>query len=283
MRHPRMISPPPPGASGLDFPPGPVLSSACFGESMKAKALLLTSLGVAALLAVPATAWFLAAQPRQASNLVFANAGSDLRSTDVESALKELSLRVKQVEGGQVALQGAAMLQQTQIGSVQAAGEEQRAATEARISALEGKMTESVTTRKRLEYSDSASSISVAANYTHLRDIGSFGKNAATTGLLLTWSTHIDAMGEPGTFCDFQIRVDGRPDEEREGGGGRAVVYVPPNASGGSSPVTVSALFGRVGPGQHTVAVWLRGTSRECLENYGNFPRAVIVEEGPRG
>jgi len=249
---------------------------------MKAKALVITSLGVLGLVAVPAAAWFLASQPRRASNLTFENEGTDLSARDVESALRELSQRVKQVEGGQTALQGAAMLQQSQIGTVQAATEEHRAATEARISALEGKVSESVTTRKRLEYSDGASSTSVASSYSHLRDIGAFAKSAATTGLLLTWNTHIDAMGEPGTFCDFQIRVDGKPDQEKDGGGGRAVVYVPPNSSGGSAPVTVAALFSHVGPGQHTVGVWLRGTSRECLENYGNFPRAVILEEGPR-
>jgi hypothetical protein len=47
--------------------------------------------------------------------------------------------------------------------------------------------------------------------------------------------------------------------------------------------VTVATLFNRVGAGNHTVSVWVRGTARECMENYGNFPRSVIVEEGPRG
>jgi hypothetical protein len=92
----------------------------------------------------------------------------------------------------------------------------------------------------------------------------------------------VDALGEPGTFCDFQLRVDGKPDSDRDGGGGRAVVYVPAGSTGGSSPVTVAALFGRVGAGSHTASVWVRGTARECLENYGNFPRSIIIEEGPR-
>jgi len=249
---------------------------------MKPKAAILVSLGVVALAAVPAAAWLLASAPRRASHLTFSNEGTDLAATDVESALRELSRRVKQVEGGQTALQGAALVQQGQVGSVQAAVEEHRAATEARITAVETRLAESITTRRRLEYSDGASSTAVGANYGRLRDVGHFAKAGASTGVLLTWNSHVDAMGEPGTFCDFQLRIDGRPDEEAEGGGGRAVVYVPPNAAGGSAPVTVSALFGRVGPGQHTVSVWLRGTARECLENYGNFPRAVIVEEGPR-
>ncbi len=249
---------------------------------MRAKVVVLTAVGVVSLLAVPAAAWLLTSAPRQASNLSFVNDGTDLKARDVQSALAELSARVKHVESGNAALQGAAMLQQTQIGSVQATTEEARAATETRIAALEGRVAESMSTRKRLEYSDGASSNSVASAYAPLRDIGHFAKNVATSGILLTWNTHIDAMGEPGTFCDFQLRVDGRTDQERDGGGGRAVVYVPPNASGGSSPVTVAALFGQVGAGQHTVSIWLRGTARECLENYGNFPRSVIVEEGPR-
>ncbi|HVP66078.1 MAG TPA: hypothetical protein VMT17_02325 [Anaeromyxobacteraceae bacterium] len=249
---------------------------------MKPRVALLASLGAVAVVGVPAAAWLLASAPRKASHLSFSNEGTDLAATDVEAALQELSRRVKQVEGGQQALQGAALVQQGHVGTVERTVEEHRLANEARISALETRLSESITSRKRLEYSDGASSAAIGANYSRLRDIGQFSKLAANTTVLLTWNTHVDAMGEPGTFCDFQLRIDGKPDEEQEGGGGRAVVYVPPNAAGGSAPVTVSALFGRVGPGQHTVGVFLRGTSRECLENYGNFPRAVIVEEGPR-
>jgi hypothetical protein len=238
-------------------------------------------MGVAVLVGAPAAAYILLAAPPQAKTLHFSNEGTDLAASDVESALKELSQRVKRVEGGHSALESALLVEQGQIGTVRSAVEEHQAATESRIEALEGKVAASVRTRKRLEYSDGASSNTVGAAYAPLRDIGSFSKSAATTGVLLTWNTHIDAMGEPGTFCDFQLRVDGKPDEDVDGGGGRAVVYVPPNATGGSSPVAVAALFSRVGTGHHTVGVWLRGTSRECLENYGNFPRAVIVEEGP--
>ena len=48
------------------------------------------------------------------------------------------------------------------------------------------------------------------------------------------------------------------------------------------SRMTVATLFGRAGAGHHTASVWVRGTARECMENYGNFPRSVIIEEGPR-
>jgi hypothetical protein len=248
---------------------------------MKGRVAIFVLLGVVALLAVPAGAWLLQRQDREARALRFANDGSDLQATDVQSALQELSQRVKLVEKGGAALQGAAMAQQAQIGALQVRVEEQKAASETRLAAVEGRVAEPPPPRRRLEYSDGSSSNTVGASYHRLREVGGFSKVSATSPLLLSWNTHVDALGEPGTFCDFQLRVDGRPDHDRDGGGGRAVVYVPPNSTGGSAPVTVSALFQRPGAGSHTVGVWVRGTSRECLENYGNFPRTVLVEEGP--
>jgi len=248
---------------------------------MRARFAVLVALGVAALLAIPAGAWFLQAADRDARRLRFANDGSDLQATDVQTALQELSRRVKQVEKSGTALQGAAVAQQAQLGTLQADVLQQRAASEVRLAAVEGRLAEPPPPRRRIEYSDGASSNTLGPTYHRIRDIGSFSKVAATSTLLLTWNTHVDVLGEPGTFCDFQLRVDGRPDTDQDGGGGRAVVYVPPNTSGGSAPVTVAALFARPGAGNHSLGVFVRGTARECMENYGNFPRAVIVEEGP--
>lgn len=241
------------------------------------------ALGVA--VAVPATGWFLNSGAREASRLAFRPDGTDLKATDVDNALRELSQKLKQVESGQAALQGVAVVQDTAIGEVktkvaqvgQADGE-----IKARIKTLEGRVSEVATTRRRIEYTDGSDTSSVGASYVQLRTMGGFSKASPNSALVLTWNTHVDALGEPGTFCDFQLRVDGKPDTDRDGGGGRAVVYVPSGSSGGSSPVTVAALFGRVGAGSHTASVWVRGTARECLENYGNFPRTIIVEEGPR-
>ena len=149
------------------------------------------------------------------------------------------------------------------------------------MGARETRLAEATVARKRIDYSDGAGTASVGPAYVRLRDLGTFAKAQAGSSVTLTWNTHLDALGDPGSFCDFQLRVDGRPDAEQEGGGGRAVVYVPSNAVGGSAPVTVSVLFDRVGGGGHAVEVWIRGTARECMENYGNFPRSVLVEEGP--
>jgi hypothetical protein len=249
----------------------------------KLAAVAWIALGVA--VAVPTTGWLLSSGPREARQLSFRPDGTDLKSTDVDNALRELSEKLKQVESGQATLQGAAVVQQVAIEEVKAqvvqVGEAD-GATQGRIQALEGRISDVASPRRRIEYSDGSDTSTVTSSYALLRNLGTFSKASSTSTVLLTWNTHVDAMGEPGTFCDFQLRVNGKPDTDREGGGGRAVVYVPPGSSGGSSPVTVATLFGRVGAGSHTASVWVRGTARECMENYGNFPRSIIVEEGPR-
>jgi hypothetical protein len=238
------------------------------------------ALGV--IVAVPATGWFLTSGAREARTLSFTPEGTDLKATDVDTALREISRKLKDVESTQAALQGAALVQQSAIGEVKAAVVESDGQTKGKLQALEGRVAEVAAPRRRIEYTDSSDTSAVTSSYALLRNLGSFSKSSPTSTVMLTWNTHVDAVGEPGTFCDFQIRVDGKADTERDGGGGRAVVYVPPGAAGGSSPVTIAALFTRVGGGNHTASVWVRGTSRECLENYGNFPRTIIVEEGAR-
>jgi hypothetical protein len=245
------------------------------------KAAVVLLMVVAALGAGAGGAWLLQSRSRDARALSFSNSGSDLAATDVQSALQELASRVQAVEKGGAALQGAAVAQQARLGALETEVKEQKTAGEARLAAVEARVVDTVPLRRRIEYADGASSSTLTSSYHRLRTLGSFSKASPTSAVLLTWNTHVDALGEPGTFCDFQLRVDGRPDQDRDGGGGRAIVYVPPNTTGGSAPVTVSALFQHPGAGNHTVGVWVRGTARECLENYGNFPRAVIVEEGP--
>ena len=247
------------------------------------KAAVVLLMVVAALGAGAGSSWLLQSRSRDARALAFSNAGSDLAATDVQSALQELASRVQVVEKGGAALQGAAMAQQARLGALETEVKEQKTAGEARLAAVEARVVDTVPVRRRIEYADGASSNTLTSSYHRLRTLGSFSKANPTSAVLLTWNTHVDALGEPGTFCDFQLRIDGRPDVETEGGGGRAVVYVPAQSAGGSSPVTVSALFGRVGAGQHTVGLHVRGTARECLENYGNFPRSVIIEESGRG
>jgi hypothetical protein len=252
----------------------------------RARAATLAALSTA-LVAIPATAWLLSSPgERGASQLPFANEGTGLAATDVQAALAELSGRVKAVESGQAALQGSAATQDARLTTVQGSAQAQESRIEGhevRVSSLESKVAESTPHRRRLDYSDSATASDVTPAYASLRTVGTFAKSSATTSVLLVWSTHVDAAGDPGSFCDFQLRVDGKADVEEEGGGGRAVVYVPQGAAAGSGMASVAAYFTRVGAGSHTVSIWVRGSARECNENYGNFPRSVLVEEGPRG
>jgi hypothetical protein len=249
---------------------------------MRTRVLLGAALALVLLAAVAAVAWTLASS-REARQLRFQGEGTGLQANDVDTALRELARKVRDVEGGQVELRGVARSQQAQLSAVQGQVAQTQSTAEQRLTELEARAVAPYAQRRRIDYSEGSGTSAPTAQYASLRNFGSFTKSQADSEVLLTWNSHIDAMGEPGTFCDFQLRIDGRPDVETEGGGGRAVVYVPAQSAGGSSPVTVSALFGRVGAGHHTVGLHVRGTARECLENYGNFPRSVIVEESGRG
>jgi hypothetical protein len=250
------------------------------------RTIAVAALGGAAAVAIPAAAWLLLAGPDPAaSRVAFLNDGTGLEARDVQSAIRELSAKVKAVESAQTQLQTSAAAQGQQLAAAQTAGATQEfriQGQEDRMGALETRLAEATVSRKRIDYSDGAGTTSVGPSYARLRDLGTFAKTQAGSSVTLTWNTHLDALGDPGAFCDFQLRIDGKPDTDREGGGGRAVVYVPAGQPGASTAVAVSALFGRVGPGAHTVSAWVRGSARECLENYGNFPRSVLVEEGPR-
>lgn len=250
------------------------------------RAIVVAILAAVAGAAIPAAAWLLSSDPeRAASRVAFENAGTGLESRDVQSAIRELSAKVRSVESAQATLQTGAAVQEQRLTSAQVAGTAQEVriqGQEDRMGALEARVAEATVARKRIDYSDGAGSTAVGPAYVRLRDLGTFAKAQAGTSVTLTWNTHLDALGDPGSFCDFQLRIDGKADTDKDGGGGRAVIYVPAGQGGASAAVAVAALFGRVGPGAHTVSTWVRGSARECEENYGNFPRSVLVEEGPR-
>lgn len=241
----------------------------------------LVAAAVASAAALGGAAWLLRSSDRPASRIAFEGEGTGLAATDVQAALQEVSARLRSLEASQQAIRGTVS---TELGAVQKSTTDHEiriAGQEARVTTLESRLAESTVVRTRLDYADEVSA-APATEYARLRSIGTFTKHHPGTALLLTWSSHVDATGDPGTFCDFQLRVDGRPDVEAEGGGARAVIYVPPGVQGGTSAVSVSAYFSRVGAGSHTASVFVRGTARECQENFGNFPRSLLLEESPR-
>jgi hypothetical protein len=240
---------------------------------------------VSAAVALPGAGYLLGSQRSTANQVPFSNQGTDLGSRDVQGAIAELATRVQAVESKQKAAQTTVTSHQADLASLQTSSVDQAmrlAGQEERVSTLESKVAEAAPLRRRIDYAEESDSDSIAPNYVRLRDLGAFSKQHATTAVLLIWNTHVEAHGEPGTFCDFQLRIDGKPDTDWEGGAGRAVIYIP-SGSATSSAVAVYALFPRVGVGSHTVGIWVRGSARTCRENPGNFPRSVMIEEGPRG
>ena len=128
----------------------------------------------------------------------------------------------------------------------------------------------------RLHYSGQNSDSSITATFEQIREVGSFTKVRTSTDLLLDWNAHGRVNG---TFCHFQLRVDGKTDNGSAStaaaiaSGGHAVLYT------ADSPIHVTALFPGVTDGDHTVSIWVRGIATSCILNFGNFGQDVLVTE----
>ena len=130
----------------------------------------------------------------------------------------------------------------------------------------------------RLQYQGFDSDGTVDGSYELLRTVGNFNKAKASTRVLLTWNAHAST---DGSFCEFQLRIDGRKDtgstsNNYEGdSAGSAVLW------GADSPVAVTARFPNLSSGSHSVEIWVRGGATSCSLNRGNFGQQVLVEETP--
>lgn len=128
----------------------------------------------------------------------------------------------------------------------------------------------------RLQYQGSDADATVGDSYELLRTVGNFNKAKGGTRVLLTWNAHASTAG---SYCEFQLRVDGRKDtgsrsNNYEGdSAGNAVLY------GAESPVSVTARFPNLSSGSHSVEIWVRGSATSCSLNRGNFGQQVLVEE----
>ncbi len=241
--------------------------------------LVLAAAGLAAVLTFrPA--------PRTSASEVPLNPDAGLEAKDVQGALTELSLKLRGLEerhGAVEAAQARHGEELTRLASTQQEREVRAVAAEERVAALEQAVDAgpalAAPRRLRLDYIDDALAENVNPNYRRLRGLGSFSKRHDRSSLLLVWSSHVEAAGQAGTFCDFQLRVDDRPDGAAEGGGGRAIAYVPAGGATTAQAVAVTTLFDRVTSGTHSVGLWVRGTAATCQENYGGFPRSVLIEE----
>jgi hypothetical protein len=114
--------------------------------------------------------------------------------------------------------------------------------------------------------------------YASLRTVASFTKVYSFTDIQLTWVGHAETVGI-GSFCDFQIRVDGNATPANNG---RVVLYSS-STSANDSQFSTTALFRGLAPGAHTVSIWLRGSASNCILNTGNFPQTVFIREMQQG
>ena len=126
----------------------------------------------------------------------------------------------------------------------------------------------------RLNYSG-ATSVAGNDNFQKVRDIGAFTKAAAGTGVKLTWQSQVLKSTASPSQCVWQIRVDGL---NSSGGtslaGADTVVYTTEQA------VTSLDIFSGLAAGSRTVSIWVRASvGTNCVENSGNFPRSLFVEE----
>ncbi len=130
----------------------------------------------------------------------------------------------------------------------------------------------------RLLYDGSSGDTSLTGDYELHRAVGTFTKVSDGTAVLLNWNAHADK--DPSGFCEWQLRIDGYKDNgsnstSYENSGAGVVVYSENDA------ISVTGLFTGLASGDHTVEIWLRGSSSYCGLNSGDFGQTVIVTETP--
>ena len=133
---------------------------------------------------------------------------------------------------------------------------------------------ETIAIRTRLTYNNGIQDTTVSGTFELLRTVGDFTKVFANTDIILVWNSHGQGTG---TFCNFQLRIDGLSDDFDDG----RAVFTPIVVTGGirNTPFSVMAEFTGLTAGIHTVSVWVRGIASDCWENPGNYPRSVFIEE----
>jgi len=130
-------------------------------------------------------------------------------------------------------------------------------------------------TMTRYVYTGVFTESAVTFDWKNERDLATFTKSGNSTAIRLDVSGHGDTNG---SFCHWQIRIDGATDSGRTGttysalDSASAVQYF-------SGAWTINALFTGLSAGPHTVQLWLRGTATSCMSNSGNFDHTVLVTE----
>jgi hypothetical protein len=128
-----------------------------------------------------------------------------------------------------------------------------------------------------LSYSGSDSDSSLGVDFELLRTVGVFTKRRGDTALRLDWSGHHQQPG--GGFCHYQLRIDGKSNDgssslfANNAQEGNAISYAPQES------LSTFAEFPGLTAGNHTVAIYVRGSATVCEINPANFNQQVLVEE----
>ena len=121
----------------------------------------------------------------------------------------------------------------------------------------------------RIEYSGSTTATG-ASPAVLFRTIGTFTKDAASTGITVTWTGHISQAA--GNLCEMEVRVDNTVPTGATNFWG-SIVYAAEQA------VSLTAYWAGLTTGTHTISLWHRGFATSCTENNGNFRPSVLVFE----
>jgi hypothetical protein len=134
--------------------------------------------------------------------------------------------------------------------------------------------------RTRLHYTGSVSDTTVSFTYELHRTVGTFTKDQDATAIRLAWSGIASMVSAgAGSFCEFELRVDGKKDNgssstsSEASAGGSAIVY------SAEETADTETVFTGLPTGTHTVSIWLRGSATSCHTNYYGFGQDVFVDE----
>lgn len=126
---------------------------------------------------------------------------------------------------------------------------------------------------QRFTYSGQSSRALASTSAVKMRDLGTFMARGGTAKV--TWSS---AVGGDGVACNFQIRLNGLASSPTNAAG-LAGTEATINGTVGAVPATIVDVFEGLPQGTTTVELWYRSVASSCVENVGNYTRAVIIEE----
>ena len=108
-----------------------------------------------------------------------------------------------------------------------------------------------------------------------VRVFSPFTKLSANTKIQLVWNSHVYAGGPAGSYCIFQIRVDGVQTPDHSG-----VVAPMSSTGGGHYQASMTTVISGLAAGSHALSLWTQGVSPgTCADNLGGYKRTITITE----